>query len=110
MAVIGGPKSSKGMGASASFARASRQRHKHLRTLIRRGREGVSMSTEYVNSPEHWRKRAVQMRTLSDWIEDAATKATMLELADQYDGLARVSAVPTPNPSLTSGEIPRFGP
>ncbi len=46
------------------------------------------MSAKYVNNPEHWRERAVQMRTLSDWIEDAATKATMLKLADQYDGLA----------------------
>ena len=56
------------------------------------------MSTEYVNSPEHWRKRAVQMRTLSDWIEDAATKATMLELADQYDGLARRIGGPDAKP------------
>jgi hypothetical protein len=47
------------------------------------------MSAKYVNNPEHWRQRAVQMRTLSDWIEDAATKATMLDLADQYDGLAK---------------------
>jgi hypothetical protein len=47
------------------------------------------MSAKYVNNPEHWRERAVQMRTLSDWIEDAARKATMLDLADQYDGLAK---------------------
>ena len=26
----------------------------------------------------------MQMPTLSDWIEDAATKSTMLDLADQY--------------------------
>ena len=32
------------------------------------------MSAKYVNNPEHWRERAVQMQTLSDWIEDAATK------------------------------------
>ena len=68
------------------------------------------MSAKYVNNPEHWRERAVQMRTLSDWIEDAATKATMLDLADQYHGLANVLAVPMPTLLLTSGEEPRFGP
>ena len=47
------------------------------------------MSAKHVNNREHWRERAVQMRTMSDWIEDAATKATMLDLADQYDGLAK---------------------
>jgi hypothetical protein len=47
------------------------------------------MSAKHVNNPEHWRQRAVQMRTMSDWIEDAATKATMLDLADQYDRLAK---------------------
>jgi hypothetical protein len=47
------------------------------------------MSAKYVNNPKHWRQRAVQMRTMSDWIEDAATKATMRDLADQYDGLAK---------------------
>jgi hypothetical protein len=68
------------------------------------------MSTKYVNNPEHWRQRAVQMRTLSDWIEDAATKASMLKLADQYDGLAeRIGGSPMPTTSLTSGEEPHFG-
>ena len=47
------------------------------------------MSAKHVNNREHWWERAVQMRTMSDWIEDAATKATMLDLADQYDRLAK---------------------
>jgi hypothetical protein len=66
------------------------------------------MSAKHVNNREHWRERAVQMRTMSDWIEDAATKATMLDLADQYDRLAK--RVPMPTLLLTSGEVPGFGP
>ena len=58
------------------------------------------MSAKYVNNPEHSRQRAVQMRTLSDWIEDAATKATMLDLADQYDGLAKRAGGSDANPFI----------
>ena len=68
------------------------------------------MSAKYVNNPEHWRQRAAQMRTLSDWIEDAATKATMLDLADQYDGLAKRVGGSELILLFTSGEVPRFGP
>ena len=75
------------------------------------------MSAKHANNHEHWRERAVQMRTMSDWIEDAATKATMLDLADQYDRLAdreqraRIRSVfPMPTLLLTSGEVPGFGP
>jgi hypothetical protein len=68
------------------------------------------MSAKYVNNPEHWRERAVQMRTLSDWIEDAATKATMLDLADQYDRLAKRVGGSGANPFISLGEVPRFGP
>jgi hypothetical protein len=58
------------------------------------------MSAKYVNNPEHWRQRGVQMRTPSDWIEDAATKATMLDLADQYDGLAKRAGGSDANPFI----------
>ena len=58
------------------------------------------MSAKYVNNPEHWRQRAVQMRTLSDLIEDAATKASMLKLADQYDGLAKCVGGSDANPFI----------
>ena len=50
------------------------------------------MSAKHANNREHWRERAVQMRTMSDWIEDAATKATMLDLADQHDRLRIASS------------------
>ena len=42
--------------------------------------------------------------------ENAATKATMLDLADQYDRLAKRVGGSGATLLLTSGEVPRFGP
>jgi hypothetical protein len=57
--------------------------------MLRRpcGAVGI-MSAQDVGDPKHWRDRAAQMRALSDWTEDAETKATMLKLADEYDKIA----------------------
>jgi hypothetical protein len=41
-----------------------------------------------VSDPKHWRDCAEQMRIMSDRTKDAATKATMLKVADDYDALA----------------------
>jgi hypothetical protein len=39
--------------------------------------------------PEHWRQRAEQIRALLDDMRDAESRATMLRIAEDYDGLAR---------------------
>ena len=52
-------------------ANLSRGRHSCARPYKPSGPRRCVMSAKYVNNPEHWRERAVQMRTLSDWIEDA---------------------------------------
>jgi hypothetical protein len=40
------------------------------------------------DNPEHWRSRAEAMRALVEDMTDRVAKATMLELADQYEHLA----------------------
>jgi hypothetical protein len=42
----------------------------------------------YINDPEHWRKRAEEMRSLADDINDEKTKQTMLRIAADYERLA----------------------
>jgi hypothetical protein len=37
---------------------------------------------------EHWRSRAEEMRTLAEDLRDLVAKATMLDIADQYEKLA----------------------
>jgi hypothetical protein len=41
------------------------------------------------DNPDHWRKRAQEMRTIAEHLRDLVARATMLEIADQYDHLAR---------------------
>ena len=40
------------------------------------------------DQPEHWRSRAEKMRVLAEDMRDLVAKATMLEIADQYEKLA----------------------
>jgi len=39
--------------------------------------------------PEHWRKRAEEMRTLADDIRDEIAKKMMIQIADDYERLAK---------------------
>jgi hypothetical protein len=45
--------------------------------------------TSIANDPEHWRKRAQEMRDLAAEIKDPLSKQTMLRIAEDYDRLAK---------------------
>jgi hypothetical protein len=47
------------------------------------------MPASFINDPEHWRKRAEEMRTLADEMNDPESRERMLRIADDYDRLAR---------------------
>jgi hypothetical protein len=52
-----------------------------------RGLAGARMNRSFDN-PDHWRQRAEEMRRLAKDLHDLIAKATMLEVADQYERLA----------------------
>ena len=50
-----------------------------------------------INDPDYWRKRAEEMRALSETMDDVEARAIMLRLAEDYDKLAdraEVAAAP----------------
>lgn len=49
----------------------------------------VAMASHFVNDPDHWRRRADEMRALAADMTDAETRQTMLRLAKDYDRLAK---------------------
>jgi len=50
------------------------------------------MTTNYINDPGHWRKRAGEMRALAADVKEDDAKAIMVRLADDYDKLAARAA------------------
>jgi hypothetical protein len=42
--------------------------------------------------PNHWHGRAQEMRAIAEGIKDAFSKATLLEIADEYEVLASRAA------------------
>lgn len=51
------------------------------------GTVGARMNKSFDN-PEHWRQRAKEMRRLAEDLRDLIAKATLPEIADQYERLA----------------------
>jgi hypothetical protein len=58
-------------------------------TLRPHDTKGVTMSTHFINDPNHWHRRAEEMRTLAEQMNDNHSKQTMLRIAGDYERLAR---------------------
>jgi hypothetical protein len=46
-----------------------------------------------LDNPQHWRKRAQEVRALVDQIDDPDTKRALLEIAGRYERLAQKAAL-----------------
>ena len=47
------------------------------------------MPSSPINDPEHWCKRAEEMRTLAEEVKDPQSKQMMLRIAEDYERLAK---------------------
>ena len=56
---------------------------------LRRSREGNFVPASLINDPEHWRKRADEARSLADDMKDEISKQMTLQIADDYEHLAK---------------------
>jgi hypothetical protein len=46
-------------------------------------------NAHYIRDPEHWRKRAEEMRALARDVADEVARESMLNIAREYDRLAQ---------------------
>jgi len=49
----------------------------------------ATSSLHPIYDPEHWRKRAEEMRSIADNMHDLVARASMLRIADEYEVLAK---------------------
>jgi len=56
---------------------------------LRRSRERNFVPASLINDPEHWRKRADEARSLADDMKDEISKQMTLQIADDYEHLAK---------------------
>jgi hypothetical protein len=49
----------------------------------------LTMRADSINNPEHWRKRAEEMRLLADQMKDEDSKQAVLRIASEYDHLSQ---------------------
>jgi hypothetical protein len=64
--------------------------------------------TERNNDPKFWRNRVEEVRTIADGMSDGTAKATLLDIAEKYDVLAKLAAeraarIPKSNQDTTEG-------
>jgi len=56
---------------------------------LRRSREGSFVPASLINDPQHWRKRADEARHVADDMKDEISKQMTLQIADDYEHLAK---------------------
>ena len=56
---------------------------------LRRSRERSFVPASLINNPQHWRKRADEARSLADDMKDEISKQMTLQIADDYEYLAK---------------------
>jgi hypothetical protein len=51
--------------------------------------EGLEMTTNLLNNPQHWRERAKDARWLVEQVTGPESKRVMLGIAERYEGIAQ---------------------
>jgi hypothetical protein len=64
----------------------------------------VMPSAHFFNDPDHWAKRAQEMRALAEGINDSDARASMLRVAAEYEKIAgRAQVRSVGNVSIAAG-------
>ena len=56
---------------------------------LRRPLEGNFVPASFINDPQYWRKRTDEAHSLADDMKDEISKRMMLQIADDYEHLAK---------------------